>query len=114
MKVHDMNLFKNYMHITPDMFDELVEHLSPCIIGPGTNYRESLLAGFKVALTLRYLATGDSYKSMSYAYRVHHTTVSQLIPVVCQAIVDEFKQWIRVPVCVQACVIYYTSGSGGL
>ncbi len=82
MKVAAVELFKNYMCIPPDMFDELVEHLSPHITGSGTNYSESLSAGFKVALTLRYLATGDSYNSMAYAYRVDHTTVSQIFPFV--------------------------------
>ncbi len=74
------------------MFDELVQHVGPRITGPGTNYHQSLLPGLKVALTLWYLATGDSYQSMAYAYRVHHTTVSLIVPDVCQAIVDEFKE----------------------
>lgn len=40
-----------------------------------------------MAITLRFLATGDSYKSLSYAFRVAHNTISYSVPATCRAIV---------------------------
>ena len=41
---------------------------------------------------MRYLATGNSYHSLVYSFRVPHNTIALLVMEVCQAIVDEFSQ----------------------
>lgn len=48
--------------------------------------------GLKLVITLRYLATGNSYKSLEYDFRVANSTISLFIPQVCQAIYDEYKE----------------------
>ena len=73
------------------MFDELLIRVGPRITKDNTNYREALDPGLKPALTLRHIASGTKYHSMSYGWRVHHNTISLLIPKVCQAIIDEYK-----------------------
>ena len=42
----------------------------------------------KVAITLRFLATGKSYKSLIFQYCASDSTISTFIPVVCCAITD--------------------------
>ena len=56
-----------------------------------TAYRQSLRPGLKVAITMRYLASGDSYHSLMYAFRVPHNTISKFIPEVCEAITQEYS-----------------------
>lgn len=45
----------------------------------------------KLAITLRFLATGESYESLMYQFRVHSSTIAKFIPVVCQQIYDILK-----------------------
>ncbi len=45
--------------------------------------------GLKVAITLRYLATGDSYHSLMSNFQVAHNTISSIVRDFCQAIIDE-------------------------
>ncbi len=45
-----------------------------------------------MAITLRYLATGDSSKCLQYGFRVAYNTICLLIPDVCQAIVDDYHE----------------------
>ena len=71
------------------MFDELVARVSPRITRQDTNWRKALEPGLKVAVTLRHLATGDRYPSLSYSFRVSRHTIAKFIPEVCRAIVDE-------------------------
>ncbi len=47
--------------------------------------------GLKLAITLRYLATGASYRDLAFAFRVAHNTISLFIPEVCQAIFEEYQ-----------------------
>nr|XP_054774507.1 putative nuclease HARBI1 [Lytechinus pictus] len=82
--------FVNYMRMEPAMFYELLQRISPRIKKSQRN-RQPLEAGLKLAITLRYMVTGNSYKSLQYSFRVAHNTISVFIPEVCQAIVEEYK-----------------------
>ena len=63
-----------------------------------TNYRAPINVGEKLALTIRYLATGESYSSLSCQFRVGRSTISKFIPEVCRAIQDEFtREYLKCP-----------------
>ena len=40
----------------------------------------------KLAVTLRYLATGESLNSLKYQFCIHETTIGKFIVPVCEAI----------------------------
>jgi hypothetical protein len=46
----------------------------------------------QVAVTLRFLATGDSNASLAFGFRVGKTTIVKLVPEVCQAIISEYQE----------------------
>ena len=83
----------NFMRMEPQVFDELVDRLSPRITLQDTNWRNALEPGLNVVVTLRYLASGDRYPSLSYSIRVSRHTIAKFIPQVCQVIVNEYKNW---------------------
>ena len=62
----------------------------PRIAKRHTSCRAPLEPGLKLALTLQHLASGSSYMSMRYGWRVPHNTQSVIVREVCQAIVDEY------------------------
>ncbi|XP_053380248.1 putative nuclease HARBI1 [Mercenaria mercenaria] len=88
----DTSSFKNYMRMTPEMFDELLQRLTPRLQKSDTHWRKALDPGLKLAVTLRHLAAGDSYPSLSYDFRVARTTISLFIPEVCEAIVQSYSE----------------------
>ena len=53
-------------------------------------YRRPLEPGLKIAITLRYLATGDSFQYMEFNWRTAHNTIGKFIPEVCDVIVEEY------------------------
>ena len=79
LRMEDTSSFCNFMRMEPQMFDELVDRLSPRITLQDTNWRKALEPGLKVAVTLRYLASGDRYPSLSYiqlqSFTSHHCQV---------------------------------------
>ena len=53
--------FVGYLRVEPAMFHELLQRLTPRLTKQATNYRKPLCPGIKIAVTLRFLATGNSY-----------------------------------------------------
>ena len=71
--------FTNFMRMTPDFFEMIKTRLEPHLARQATNYRASISVGEKLALTIRYLATGESYTSLSCHFRVGRVTSDVLL-----------------------------------
>ena len=82
--------FRNSIRIEPARFYELLQRIGDRITKQNTFYRKPLEPGLKLAITLRYYATGDSYHSLMYSFRVAHNTISEIVLDVSSAIVAEF------------------------
>ena len=54
-------------------------------------FHKPLPAGLNVAITLRYLATGDSNKKLMYGFRVAFNTILLLLPEVCEVIYQIYQ-----------------------
>ena len=88
----DVKSFRNFVRMDPEMFNQIVEDLTPKLQKKTANCRKPLSPGLKLAITLRYLATGDSYKSLAYGFRVAPNTIVSVVPEVCQAIYDYYHE----------------------
>ena len=94
----DIPGFTNYRRMTPEFFEMIKTRLEPRLARQATNYRAPISVGEKLALTIRYLATGESYTSLSCQFRVGRSTISKFLPEVCRAIQDEFtREYLRCP-----------------
>ncbi|CAG4936669.1 unnamed protein product [Parnassius apollo] len=56
--------------MTPDSFEELHNLIKPCITKLDTRFRDAISSKERLGLTLRFLATGDTYKTLSFSYRM--------------------------------------------
>ncbi|KYM97802.1 hypothetical protein ALC62_11503 [Cyphomyrmex costatus] len=75
MIFEDREKFINYFRITPETFEKLLQIVSPRIQKQFL-IREPISARIRLQICLRYLTSGDSMVSISYAFRVAHNTVS--------------------------------------
>ena len=46
----------------------------------------------KLAITLHFLAAGETYKSLMYQYWVSEVPISRSVPEVCQGIIESFME----------------------
>ena len=91
LRLEDVPAFRNFLRIEPEMFVEILDRVRDTIWKKDTFYRKALDPGLKLALTLRYLASGDSYHTLMYSFRVPVSTISLFVPEVCEAIIGAYK-----------------------
>ena len=66
----------------------LIEKTKVRLTKQNTRLRKPLDPEEKLAVTLRFLATGESYSSLSYQYRISTSAISCFVPDVCEVIYD--------------------------
>ena len=84
--------------MSPQRFEALLEKVGPLISKQDTQLRKAVPAGERLAITIRYLATGDSQLSLSYAFRRGRSTISNIISETCPALWDVLSvEYLKAP-----------------
>ncbi|XP_062389288.1 uncharacterized protein LOC134077601 [Sardina pilchardus] len=60
--------------------------VTPLINRKNTNFRDCISPGERLMVTLRFLATGETFQSLSYQFRIGCSTIRAIIPETCAAI----------------------------
>ena len=93
---YDQAAHRNFTRCAPELFHFLLNRITPRIRRIRNNYRppsrpgSPLEPGLMLAVTLRFLASGNFYSDMQYGFRMPTSSISESVREVCQAIVDEF------------------------
>ncbi|XP_050308271.1 uncharacterized protein LOC126744759 [Anthonomus grandis grandis] len=69
-----------------ECFDEIINLIKDDITKQETTFREPIGATERLAVTLRFLATGDSYKTIGHSFRLGFSTVAIIVEEVCTVI----------------------------
>ena len=88
---NDRELFFCYFRMSPERFDQLLTLVREQIEKKDTAFRKSFPAAGRLAITLRYLASGETQQFLSYSYRIGRGTVSAVIAETCKAIYTALK-----------------------
>ncbi|XP_076736083.1 uncharacterized protein LOC143414929 [Maylandia zebra] len=74
--------------ITVGQFEDLLSLVGPSIARLDTNYRRSIPPAERLSVCLRFLVTGDSFRTIAFSFRVGVSTVSQITPQAATSIWD--------------------------
>lgn len=91
LRNNDPELFKNFVRMDASDFDLLVDLVGPSIKKKDKRFRKAISAAERMAVTLRFLATGDSYGSLMYLFRMSKASISNIVMETCQALYDTLK-----------------------
>ena len=91
LELDDPMAYRNFILMPPELFQELEQRLGPEIQRDRSWIRDPLSPGLKLAVTLRHLASGDSYPTFQYAFRVARSTINKFMPEVCDAIIRAYR-----------------------
>nr|CAH7762571.1 unnamed protein product [Callosobruchus chinensis] len=97
LKIYPLSGFKNFTRISCEDFEFLINAIGPVIAGQGTNYRKCVPAAIRLAITLRYLATGDSFANLMYLFNVSKELIARIVPEVCKALIGVLNENIQLP-----------------
>jgi hypothetical protein len=92
--------FNNFTRMHSDDYDLLLNLIGPKIARKNTVFREAISVQERLAVTLRFLATGDSYTSLQYLFKFSKQSISKIVPEVCEAIVEVLKHNIKVRIMI--------------
>jgi hypothetical protein len=89
-------LFKNFTRMSKRNIYTILGIVESMFTKQNTRFRESVPAEMKLAITLRYLATGDSFISLMYLFKVTKQFISSMLPGVLKAIVEGLQDYVKV------------------
>ncbi|GBO99314.1 hypothetical protein EVAR_564_1 [Eumeta japonica] len=75
MRQEDPDGYRNHLRMLTEKFDELLGKIVDKITKNDTHMRNAIPATTKLEITLRFLATGDSFVSLEALYRVGKSTI---------------------------------------
>lgn len=92
LSIQDSVGFSEFMRMPYSKFLALAAVIGPLTEKKDTQMREAISSQERLALTLRYLATGESFASLSFQFRIAKTTIGDIVMDVCNAIISTLKE----------------------
>ena len=99
LSLQDTPAFKQIMRMSPDQFKKIFNATEPDICKQSTNMSgEPIVPVERRALTLRFLATGESFRSFHFQFRISRPAISYILTEVCEAIPKNLgPSYLKVP-----------------
>ncbi|GFS50623.1 protein ALP1-like [Trichonephila clavipes] len=95
----DSKSYRRFLRMDVSTFEELVALVSPSIERNNTSMRKAIPAAERIALTLRYLTTGETQFSLSYQFRgATYRNYKGFFSIVLLALVDANLKFLYVDV----------------
>ena len=77
-------------------FEFLINLIGEKFSKKDTAFRKAISVQERLALTLRFLVSGDSYVSLQYLFRISKQSIGCIVPEVCEAPFEKLKDYLQV------------------
>jgi hypothetical protein len=96
LAAEDVNKYKMCLQMTPEKFDTILGMVAHKIERQNTQMRDAISPRLMLEVTLHFMATGNSYHTLQYFFRILKLSISNFIPEVCNAIYESLREFIKV------------------
>ncbi|GFU22943.1 uncharacterized protein TNCV_3946281 [Trichonephila clavipes] len=80
--------FRQYFRLTPVLFDYVLNNIRDELTSkPYNRHKKPICPEEKLCILVRHLATGESFRSLAFQYRVSHSWISVILREVVEAII---------------------------
>ncbi|XP_055625145.1 putative nuclease HARBI1 [Toxorhynchites rutilus septentrionalis] len=91
------NDFRNFIRMDAGMFDELLALVAPQIERKDTIMRDAIPVSQRLSITLRYLATGNTFEDLKFSAAVSPQSIGHIVIETCAALINSLKEYIKLP-----------------
>lgn len=98
IRLTDTEDFHNYFRMKERTFIKLLQMVEPLLRRQNTNMRECISVQERLALTLRYLATGRNFEDLKFSVIMSPATISEAIIETCETLVHVLRDYMKVSV----------------
>lgn len=88
---NDIILFANYVRMSPETWNFLLSKVFARLEKKTTNMRKPITPAERLCVTVRYLATGNSQKSLTNEHRLGHSTIVKITQETMAAIIETLQ-----------------------
>ena len=94
----ETDALKDYIRIDQMHFNFLADRLYPYLLKQDTTMRASIKPDEQLCLFLRYVASGETFRSLEFQFRISRRSISRIVYRVAEAIVKEMqKEYLMTP-----------------
>ena len=84
---------KKYFRIPAEKFEELLRAIEASLVKQDTMMRSAIPPRERLAVTLRYLATGEKFASLEKQFRISRTAISYIVLEVSHLVTEVLRQF---------------------
>lgn len=92
----DEDDYKNYFRMSDNLFNKLLSMVKPFLERKDTNMRKCISAEERLAVTLRYLATGRHFEDLKFSVIMSPAVIGQAVIETCQALIFVLQNYMKV------------------
>nr|XP_033501871.1 protein ANTAGONIST OF LIKE HETEROCHROMATIN PROTEIN 1-like isoform X2 [Epinephelus lanceolatus] len=90
--VDDMKGFRDLLRMSVEDFSHLLDRVTPIIQKQDAHLTKAISPKDRLSVTLRFLATGETFNSLSFQYRIGSTTLSRIVMETCTALTSVLRE----------------------
>ncbi|KAJ8041187.1 hypothetical protein HOLleu_11928 [Holothuria leucospilota] len=97
--------YRNFLRMDAASYDELLNLVRPIIQKKDTIMREAISANERLSITLRFLATGNSFEDLKFITRTSPQAIGKIVFETCEAITQCLQRQQAIKVKTIECLI---------
>ncbi|XP_061508356.1 uncharacterized protein LOC133392268 [Anopheles gambiae] len=85
-----------FLRMKKEDFFHLLSLVGPKIAKMDTDFRKAITEQERLLITLRYLATGETFTSLQYVFRVSRHSISRIVKETCACLIEALRDYVKV------------------
>nr|XP_040237731.2 uncharacterized protein LOC120958789 [Anopheles coluzzii] len=86
-----------FLRMKKEDFFHLLSLVGPKIAKMDTDFRKAITEQERLLITLRCLATGETFTSLQYVFRVSRHSISRIVKETCACLIEALRDYVKLP-----------------